>query len=255
MTTEGSVPHKASPRVSILMPAFNAEATLERAIASVQAQTVSAWELLIVDDTSSDGTQGLALTAAQDDTRIRVLTHATNQGAAAARNTALSAASGRFIAFLDADDAWEPAKLARQLDQMAHSGAGLCYTEFWRVNGARRHRVRVPPELTFDTLLRGNAIGALTAIYDTEVFGKVEMPRLRMRQDYALWLTLLQDGGVAVGLNEPLATYHVTKGSLSANRVAATRATWQMYRHHFGFGALRSGLLVASHLLRRLRRG
>lgn len=241
--------------VSVLTPAHTAAAVLARAVESVQAQGVTDWEMIIVDDGSRDDTYAVAMGLAQNDPRLKVLRHGAQQGAAAARNTALNVAKGRYIAFLDSDDAWVADKLQVQLADMQARGAALSYTGFWREAKGQRHRVRVPATVTRQKLLFGNCIGCLTAIYDRHVFGSVPMPDLLMRQDYALWLALLAKVPVAHGVDQPLAVYHRTDGSLSANKWRAAGATWTMYRAHLGIGRIRAFVYLASHNLRRLWRG
>lgn len=241
--------------VSVLIPARNARATLLRSIQSVQAQSFVDWELIIVDDGSEDDTYHLAHKTAKSEPRLSVVRHDVGAGAAAARNTALAMAQGRYIAFLDADDEWTPDKLQVQLAQMCEQGASFSYTGFWRVNGARRHRVDVPTQVTRKGLLFGNCIGCLTVVYDRSILGSVPMPDLSMRQDYALWLQLLEKVAVAHGVTQPLALYHCTLNSLSSNRFRALQATWRMYRMHLNIGWFWSVVYCVSHSARRLWRG
>lgn len=245
------------PAVSVIMPTLNAETCLDRAVASVRAQTRGDWELLIADDGSDDSTLARARDMAAEDPRIRALTAPPTgpRGAAAARNRAIAVARGRYLAFLDADDEWLPEKLARQLGWMEAKGLALTYTGFWRVQDDRQREVKVPARVDRQGLLYGNVIGVLTAICDREQLGPMAMPLLSLRQDYAFWLDLLKRTEAAHGLQEPLAVYHVTPGSLSANRWKATCGTWRMYRNHAGLGRLPAAWYLASHLLRRLARG
>ena len=241
--------------VSILMPARNAAPWLGAAIASVQAQIFQDWELILVNDASTDDTAACARAAALSDRRLHLIDSTQPLGAAGARNLALDAARGRFIAFLDADDTWHPDKLHQQIPFMQGQGAALSYTGFWRQTGSRRHRVRVPPTVNRGTLLRGNVIGCLTAIYDTAQLGKVAMPALPMRHDYALWLDLLARAGPAHGLDVPLATHIRRAGSLSSGRLGAMAATWRVYRDHGGLRRGAAMLCLTSHLAKRLHRG
>lgn len=253
MSTETSADFPVT--VSVLTPAYNAEAVLERAVASVRAQTLADWEMIIVDDGSSDATATVAEALARTEPRLQVIGHARGQGAAAARNTALKAAQGRYIAFLDADDAWRPDKLEAQLHALREGQAALCYTGFMRITDDRAKRVEVPTRVTGAQLRLGNCVCCSSALYDRAVFGSVLMPDLALRQDYALWLTLLARVPFAVGINRPLVNLHVTRGSLSSNKWRAMQATWAMHHRHFGAGALTSAFYVLSHTLRRLLRG
>jgi teichuronic acid biosynthesis glycosyltransferase TuaG len=223
----------ARPAVSVITPAWNAADTLGETVASVQAQSLADWEMLVVDDGSTDGSGALAARLAAADRRIRVLGWAENRGAAAARNAGIRAARGRYIAFLDADDLWRPEKLAAQLAFMAATGCPFVFSAYRRMaaDGTPLGVVRPPERVSYRGLLRGNVIGCLTALYDTEVLGKVEMPPLARRQDYGLWLRLLKMTPLALGQPAVLADYRVRPASLSADRLAAARATWAIYRH------------------------
>ena len=220
-----------APLVSVVTPAWNAAATLPATLASVLAQTRPDWELLVADDGSTDASPAIAAAWAARDPRIRPLP-GPRQGPAAARNRAIRAARGRFLAFLDADDCWRPEKLARQLAFMEREKSAFSFTAYRRVDAAGRDlgTVRAPAAVGYAGLLKGNVIGCLTAVVDTARFGKVEMPPLPLRQDYALWLALLRQGGEAHGLNEVLADYRVVPGSLSASKFRAARGTWAVLR-------------------------
>lgn len=223
----------APPLVSVVMPVWNTAGHVGAAIASVRAQSFGAWELIVVDDASDDGSADAIAAAAAGDGRIRLLRHETNRGAAAARNTALACARGRFIAFLDSDDLWKPEKLAAQLAHVEHTGAALVFSAYERIDAAGRVTgiIRPPPRVSRDHMLGRNHIGMLTALYDTRATGGVRLfPDVRLRQDYGLWLSILRDIGEGIGMPEVLASYRVRPGSLSADKVAAARATWHVYR-------------------------
>lgn len=241
-------------QVSVIMPAYNAERALEQAVLTVRKQTLTDWELLLIDDGSTDGTVALARELARTDPRIILLQQGQNTGAAQARNRGIREARGRFIAFLDADDGWVPDKHARQLAFMQDRDAALSYSGFWRVRGTRRTRIAVPSVITHSQLLRGNVIGCLTVIYDSAQLGRVEMPDLALRQDYATWLQILRTLPQAHGLDEPLAENFQTRGSLSSNRIRAAFATWGVYRRE-GLGPMAASFCLASHIWGRIRRG
>ncbi len=230
------------PAVSILMPLHNAAATLRASVHSVQAQTRGDWELWLIDDASTDASGALAVDLAAGDPRIRVLSLPRNQGAAAARNAGLAQAQGRFIAFLDADDLWQPPKLEAQLAHMAATGAAISFTGYSRADADGRlvERVRAPARVDHATLLKRNVMGCLTVIHDSAVTGKVPMPDLRRQHDYALWLDLTRRFGPAAGLDRDLAIYRIGRASLSANKAGAARDVWRVYRDCQGLGLLPS---------------
>lgn len=130
------------PRVSVILPVYNRAATIRRCVDSVRAQTVSDWELVVVDDASSDGTT--AIIAGYHDPRIRILRHEQNRGAAAARNTALRDARCEFLAWIDSDDEWLPDKLAQQLALLERTGADACACDYFMSTAGHEHPVRIP---------------------------------------------------------------------------------------------------------------
>ena len=229
--------------VSILMPVFNAASTLSESVVSVLAQSYRNWELLLVDDGSSDGSLDLARQFASDHRRIRVLSLGRNSGAAYARNFGLDHANGRYIAFLDADDLWHTDKLGHQIADMKKRSAALSFTGYERVdpNGAHLEQVHAPHEVQYGALLKRNVMGCLTVMYDSEILGKVPMPLLQRQHDFALWLQLVRQTGTAYGLDENLATYRVGEGTLSANKAKAAKDIWRIFR-----GQERLSLVAAS---------
>lgn len=240
------------PAVSVVTPVWNAAATLAGTVASVRAQGFADWELLLVDDASTDGSGPLARALAAADPRIRVLTLPENGGPAAARNAGIRAARGRYIAFLDADDLWRPQKLARQIGFMRAEGHALTFSAYRRIaaDGRPLGIVRPPPRVDRAELLKGNVIGCLTAVYDTAAVGRLEMPAIRRRQDYGLWLEILSRVPHAHALLEVLADYRVHPGSLSADKLGAVRATWALYREVEGMSRPRAGWYLAHNLAR-----
>lgn len=242
--------------VSIVMPAYNCEAFIAEAIASVQGQTYPHWNLIVVDDCSSDGTARVAREWTGRDPRIRVLSSLANGGSAAARNLGLSHGAGRYVAFLDADDVWAADKLEKQLAFMARRQAGFSFTAYQKFGPAGPGGViRARPSVSWRDMLKGNRIGCSTVVLDTRVFPQIRFPaglgrrtdhalwlslfdaerRLDLierggREDYVLWLSLLRDGALAHGLDEPLTRYRVHATSKSAHKLRAIFAQWVVYR-------------------------
>jgi teichuronic acid biosynthesis glycosyltransferase TuaG len=230
----------ATPLVSVITAAYNAEAFIGATIASVKAQSLTDWEMLVADDASTDRTTAIVAAAAADDPRIRLVRLEKNGGVARARNTALAAARGRFIAFLDSDDLWLPQKLQRQVAFMQAKDAAVSYTAFRRIDetGSRIGRlVTVPARLTYRQLLKNTAIATLTGMVDTAKTGPIRMAEAR-RDDYILWLSLLRRGFVARGLKEDLARYRVVRGSLSSKPKRSAAWVWAVYREAENLGRL-----------------
>ncbi|WP_394200794.1 glycosyltransferase family 2 protein [Shewanella waksmanii] len=221
-----------SPIVSIITPSFNCSESITKTIESVLAQTYSDWEMIIADDCSSDASVEVIQQYVDKDTRIRLIRRQWNGGPAVTRNRAIDAAKGRFIAFLDADDAWHPEKLAKQIAFMLTTESALTYTGYGRIhqNGHKLGTMKVPASVSYNDILRTNSIGCLTACYDTQKLGKVFMPNIAKRQDLALWLKILKKTDRAFGIQESLADYYVGVSSVSANKITAAKYQWRVYR-------------------------
>lgn len=221
-----------SPLVSIIMPSYNAQRFIAESIHSVQAQTYTNWELLITDDCSKDDTCQVVEALMTKDSRIKLFQLVDNSGAAVARNTSISHAQGRYIAFLDSDDMWLPEKLEEQLAFMDKTGAGLSFTAYRTIteDGNPINTIHVPKTLSYQQYLRNTIIGCLTVIFDREVVGNVRMPLIRKRQDMATWLSILRKGHLAYGLDKPLSYYRIVSTSISHNKFKAAKVVWQVYR-------------------------
>lgn len=218
--------------ITIITPSYNSSQLISATINSVLSQSFSDWEMIIVDDCSSDNSVEVIESFVVRDSRIKLIQLTKNSGAAVARNAAIKAAQGRYIAFLDSDDVWLPEKLEKQVMFMQKNNYHFTYAAYDKVNELDEvfGHVGVPREVTYSDLLKSCSIGCLTAIYDTEYFGKVYMPLIRKRQDLGLWLRLLKKTKYAYGLNETLGLYKVRPDSISANKKSAALYTWRLYR-------------------------
>ena len=226
--------------VSIIMPVYNGEDYLPDAVESILKQTYPHWELLLIDDGSTDQSQALARAYGERDKRISCISLPQNGGVARARNAGIKQARGRFIAFCDSDDSWLPEKLEKQIVYMKGHEAAISCTSYCRYSkesekATRAHLVTPPLEVDYSRLLEGNSLGCLTVMIDTHYIAKSKIAfRQIHHEDYALWLDLLRQGWKAYGLQEDLASYHVHKQSLSANKWKSLLWTWQIYRHEEG---------------------
>jgi glycosyltransferase involved in cell wall biosynthesis len=220
------------PQISIITPSFNSENFIADTIESVIAQQFQDWEMLIVDDCSTDNSLEISKRYAERNERITAVQLSENSGAAVARNTAITKARGRYISFLDSDDLWLPHKLKTQIEFMTKNKAAFCFSAYHYIdkNGRIFGQCAVPRQITYRQLLKNPIIGCLTAIYDTQKLGIIEMPLIRKRQDFGLWLRLLKKTQYAYGIQEPLASYRVHQNSMSANKFSAVSYTWSLYR-------------------------
>lgn len=224
----------ASRKISIIVPVYNAGAFLEDTIDSVRAQTYTDWELILVDDCSSDNSLQVMQRAEDSDSRIRAVRQEKNAGAAAARNRGLAEAEGNCIAFLDADDAWRPEKLERELRFLEEKGAAFVFTGYEfadeRLRGLGKV-VRAPESLNYRQALKNTTIFTSTVLFD---LNKLEKALLRMpdikSEDTATWWRILREGYTAYGLDENLVLYRRSAGTLSSNKAEAVRRIWRLYR-------------------------
>jgi teichuronic acid biosynthesis glycosyltransferase TuaG len=239
--------------VSVIMPAFNASATIRGSINSALRQEHHSLEVLVADDGSTDATRDVVLSLAATDPRVRLLRTKDRSGPAGARNVAIAAASGRWIAFLDSDDVWHPAKLARQLRIARERAASLVYSGYWRVSedGCLAGRpVAVPPSLSYRQLLGNSAIATSTVLLDRRTLGTPSMDPGVGYDDFELWTRLLAGGAVAAGVDEPLMAYRVRLGSVSRRRVRMSREVWKVIRERRGISLLPACAHFASYACR-----
>ncbi|MFM2588601.1 glycosyltransferase family 2 protein [Vibrio sp. TBV020] len=218
--------------VSIVTPHYNNLRNLKQTLESVAQQTYLNYEHIIIDDCSSLVESDALKSLITGFPKTLFITLESNSGAAIARNEGIKHASGRYIAFLDADDVWAPTKLSRQVTFMQEHNLDLCYSAYKVIDqhGAVTSQRSAPSTVTYESLLKCNEIGCLTAIYDTERLGKVFMPELRKRQDLAFWLKLMKLGAKSGGMPESLAYYRVGDNSLSSNKCKVLPYQWAVYR-------------------------
>lgn len=220
--------------VSIITPVYNAEKFIRETIESVQNQTYTNWEMLLINDCSTDSSAEIIKEKAVEDSRIKYIELDKNSGAAITRNTGISKAQGRYIAFLDSDDIWKSDKLDKQLALIKEKDIGFCFTSYRYVmqDGVPTNKVaRAPEKIDYNGLLKNTIIGCSTVLIDREVMGDFRMTNVRRGQDTATWLQLLKRTEYAYGIYEDLVWYRVVDGSLSHNKWNAIKRTWNTYRN------------------------
>lgn len=239
-----------SPLVSVITPTYNSTRFVRETVGSIQSQTCPNWEMLVTDDCSTDGTLELLRKIASEDPRVKIFSLEENSGAGVARNNSIKQAKGRFIAFCDSDDQWRPGKLEKQVRFMLENDLAFSHTSYDKINegGVSLNPVQCFPLLTYADMLRNNYIGCLTAMYDTQKLGKVYMPEIRKRQDWALWLKIIKQCGEVRGLDEPLALYRERGGSISSNKIEMLKYNWIIYHEVERFGAVRTLWLMMAFM-------
>ena len=219
--------------VSIITPAYNSSKFIEDCINSVLAQTYTNWEMIIVDDFSTDNSKEKITVLSENDTRIKTIFLDKNIGAAKARNIAISKAKGKYIAFLDSDDLWMPTKLEAQIYFMQEKDIAFSYTTYQSISedGNKLFSVvKAPGIMTYSSYLKNTIIGCLTVVIDREKTGNFEMPNIRSSHDMALWLLIMKRGFPGYGLDENLAKYRVVSNSNTSSKLRAAKDVWKVYR-------------------------
>lgn len=202
--------------VSIIMPSYNTGRFIKETIESVLAQSYSAWELIIVDDCSTDNTDDVVNQYLADE-RIRYIKNDTNSGAAVSRNRALREAKGKWIAFLDSDDLWEPEKLQKQISFMRDNGYHFSYTNYIEIDEESKvngKSVTGPKRISKHGMYNYCWMGCLTVMYDADTVGLIQIADIKKNNDYAMWLKVCKKANCYL-LDESLARYRKRSGSIS----------------------------------------
>ena len=236
--------------VSIITPTYNCSEHISETIKSIQAQTYCNWELLITDDCSTDQTTDIILTYQKTDNRIKLFLLNNNQGAGSARNNSIKEASGRYIAFCDSDDQWKSNKLEMQLSFIIKNNLSFSFTDYDIIseNNQFLKRIKCPHKLTYSKLLKNNYVGCLTAVYDKEKLGKMYMPMMRKRQDWVLWLNIMNKIKHTKGLNGALSIYRRRNRSISHDKLLLIKYNWKVYRQELKFSFLVSFIHLTQFL-------
>ena len=242
--------------ISIIVPVYNAEKFIRETIQSVLDQTYTDFELLLVDDCSRD--KSVEVIGSFEDARVILLRQEQNAGAYAARNRGLKEAKGRYIAFLDSDDCWEPCKLEHEMAFMERENAGFVFTgyEFADENCVGTGKVvRVPRTINFKQALSNTTIFTSTVLIDREKIPDelIEMPHIAS-EDTATWWRILKAGHVGYGLDENLVRYRRSSNSLSANKFVALKRIWGLYRKIAGLSVVASAWYFVGWAIKAVKR-
>lgn len=219
------------PLVSIITPTYNCAKFIGETIETVLKQTYKNWEMIIVDDESKDNTEEIV--SQYNDERIKYTKLKENSGADVARNTAIDKANGKYIAFLDSDDLWEPEKLEKQIKFMKKNNYNITATDYQKIDeeGKLLNKIiKTKEKVDYNSMLLSNSVGNSTIVYNAENIGKFKVPNIKKRNDYALWLQMLKKEKYIYGMPETLMKYRVRSNSISRNKLNLIKYQWELYR-------------------------
>lgn len=219
--------------VSIITPTYNCGRFIGETIESVQKQTYTNWEMVIVDDCSIDRTKEIVEEYISKDARIQYYCLENNSGAAVARTRAMQLADGEYMAFLDADDLWTEDKLEKQLQFMKQNKYAFSCTSYEQIDEAGNlinKIVKTIPKTSYNRLLLDCPVGNSTVMYSVKKMGKFEVPNIRKRNDDALWLQMLKKEKYIMGMPDILMKYRIRRNSISSNKLKVIKYHWILYR-------------------------
>ncbi len=243
-------------KVSIIIPVYNAEKFISKTIDSVLSQTYENWEILIMNDKSTDNSYNIIQEYARRDSRIRLVNTEKNMGVVRGRNFLTDMAEGEYIAFLDADDYWHKDKLKKQISFMKEGDISISCTEYTRITekGEPINEIKIKREITYRDLLKNNYMGCLTVVYDVGKLGKRYFKERNKNEDYVLWLEIVKETGKIYGLKENLAFYRVLDNSRSSNKSDAAKVRWEIYRKVENLSLLQSVYYFIHYVIAALKK-
>lgn len=238
--------------VSVIVPVYNAEATLKDCLESILSQSHKAIEVMCVDDGSRDGSYKILQAMREKDPRITILKLEKNSGVASARNAGIRAARGRYISFCDADDLWMKQKLSIQLSKMLNSKAFVAHSSVIYRKGDKEKVQSMPLAVRFCDMKVRNYIPNSSGIYDAKRLGKFFQKDI-FHEDYIMWSEILKQAGCSVGCDEPLAVIIRTPSSLTGNKLKSILKHLQAQRIIFKFGLFQIAYYFAINVFKRLK--
>lgn len=232
--------------VSIITPVYNRQEFIDECVQSILNQTFKDWELILIDDCSTDLSVKKINEYILLDSRIKAYFFNENVGAGVARNKGIEISNGRFISFLDSDDYWHKDKLKLQIDFMLLNNIEFSYTFSYKLDEKDiASKILLPPKsVSSFSLIFNNYIKTPTAIYDTKRIGKIYMPNYRKRQDWGLWFNILKKTNNAYCLGVPLAYFRTSNNSLSNNKFNLVKENFNFYKNFLHKNVLTSFFMM-----------
>jgi teichuronic acid biosynthesis glycosyltransferase TuaG len=237
---------KREDLVSVIMPAYNCGDFIGITLDSVINQTYQNWEVIVVNDYSTDNTAEVVQAYINKDNRIKCYNLEKNSGAAVARNKAIDIATGKYMAFLDSDDVWFPEKLTKQIAFMEENNYGFTCTSYTKIDEQGKYLNRIivaQPKRDYDGVLK-TCPGNSTVIYDAEKLGKFKIPDIKKRNDYVMWLQVIKKEKYLYGIEEPFGSHRIGIEGISSNKRSLVGYHWKVYREIEKLSLLRSSYLI-----------
>ena len=235
--------------VTIITPCYNSADFITQTINSVIAQTYQTWELIVIDDKSTDETCKVVEEFAQKHNNIKLIKLEKNGGVANARNVGMANATGKYIAFLDSDDVWLKEKLTKQVTYMEEKSLPMTFCAYHRIDEAGEiisKKIEVPPSVNYRQLLSHNVIIFSTSLTLKSVIGETRFKKAG-HEDWIFWLDIFKKPFSGYGLNEALVQYRIRQGSVSSNKLKVIGYTWKILRESEKLGFLESAFLFTKY--------
>lgn len=245
------------PLISIIIPIYNANQTIQRTLNSVLNQTYTLFEVLMINDASSDNSKDIAFSYTKDQ-RFKLISLEKNAGVANARNVGIESSSGEYLCFLDSDDWWESDKLNLQIKKTLDNNLSLSYMSYLRIDEKTSRvlsKVRPPKYLTYSDLLRSNHIGNLTTMIKRSYIENTRFKKIG-HEDYVFWLDILRKGVTAhlINTESNQCNYLVRDSSLSSNKLKTLKWQWTIYRNNENLNIFQSIFFTITYIINALKK-
>ena len=220
------------PLISIVLPLYNAEKYIEETLISILNQTYQNFELLIINDASTDKSLDIVKEYSEKYSNIKIVNLRENSGVSNARNTGIANSKGEYVAFIDSDDIWKENKLELQIEYMIKNDILFSFTSYEMkfCNSDKPNKIiSVPKKINYEELLKGNPIACFTVICKKEVLNKTRFANVK-HEDYVMWLSIAKKIPL-YGLNENLGIYRKHENSISSNKFKSASWVWNIYRN------------------------
>lgn len=238
--------NKLEDLVSIIMPAFNCGDFIGITLDSVLAQTYQNWEVIVIDDCSTDNTQEIVKLYMSKDNRIKYHKLDENSGAAVARNKAIDLAQGKYMAFLDSDDVWFPEKLTKQISFMKEHDCNFTCTSYTKIDEQGNYlnrTIKAHGKRDYNGVLK-TCPGNSTVIYNAANLGKFKIPNIKKRNDYVMWLQVIKNEKYLYGIEEPLSSHRIRTNAISSDKSSLVGYHWKVYRQIEQLSLIKSSYLI-----------